>query len=96
MCSIWDIAIWTPSFLPLYVPFELCEKFGIRFGHPPTFWDNVPRFCFFLKASPSGLEVYASGLGVYASGLGVYSVCNMVTASPVDRKYIIRRSSPIY
>ena len=51
MWCIWDIAIRTPSLLPVYVPFELCEKFGIRFGPPPTFWDNVPHFCFFLKAS---------------------------------------------
>ena len=47
MCCIWDIAIWTPSLLPLYVPFELCEKFGIRFGPPPTFWDNVLQSGFF-------------------------------------------------
>ena len=42
----WDIAIRTPSLLPLYVPFELCEIFGIKFGPPPTFWDNVPYICF--------------------------------------------------
>ena len=49
MCCIWDIAIRTPSLLPLYVPFELCEKFGIWFGPPPTFWDNVPHFWVFFS-----------------------------------------------
>ena len=59
MCCIWDIAIWTPSLLPLYVPFELCEKFGIRFGPPPTFWDNVPHFCFFFyfEGIPKGVRL---------------------------------------
>ena len=53
MCWTWDMAIGTPSLLPLYVPFEHLEKFGIRSGPPATFWDNVPYFCFFffLKAS---------------------------------------------
>ena len=43
------MAIGTPSLLPLYVPFENLEKFGIWPGPPPTFWDNVPHFCFFLR-----------------------------------------------
>ena len=29
MCFIWDIVIGTPSLLPLYVPIEPFEKFGI-------------------------------------------------------------------
>ena len=58
MCCIWDMAIGTPSLLPLYVPFEHFEKFGIRLGPPPTFWDNFPYFWGFLllKASLSIFE----------------------------------------
>ena len=38
---------------PFYVSIEHFGKFGILLGPPPTFWDNVPYFCFFLflKAS---------------------------------------------
>ena len=41
MCCIWDVAIGTPSLLPIYVPIEHCEKIGIWLGPPTAFLGNV-------------------------------------------------------
>ena len=50
MCCIWGMAIETPSLLPLYVPFEHYEKFGILLGPLPPF-GTMSHISVFFKAS---------------------------------------------
>ena len=56
MCCIWDIAIRTPSLLPLYVPFEHFDQLWIQLGPPPAFGtiSHIPVFFFsFFEGIPN-------------------------------------------
>ena len=78
MCCIWDIAIRSPSLLPLYVTFELCEKFGIQFGPPPTLATmSHISFSFFLRHP---LTLFSTG-GVYLPPLKDFSIFDRKTVS---------------